>query len=108
MFTYNFFTYSQEQLNESQQKFLESCYEYQKQVSELQKKLLTTWVDMAPNGQTQPNFTETWQKSVNFQQECLNSLFDAQKMAANLTIDTQKQFWNNYFQMTKNIVKEKA
>lgn len=111
MFMNSFFTDSQAQFNDSQKKFLEFWYEYQKQLSESQKKLFQTWVDSISSGTTQSGFptatfSGNFETTLNFQQEWLNSALDAQKVAANLAVETQKQFWNNYFQMAKKIVQE--
>jgi|UPI00037A75A5 hypothetical protein len=105
--TDTFFTDSQRQFfSESQKKLAEIWDESQKQLSESQKKLVYTWIDNLPSGIIQVNISDTLQKALNFQRELVNSVLQTQQVAMQLTIETQKQFWENYFQITRKTAQE--
>lgn len=106
MATNSFFTDSQTQLTESQKKLAELLDESQKQLSESQKKLIYTWIDSLPRETTQVSFYENFEKALNFQRELINSALNAQQVTARLAMETQKQFWDNYFQVTKKTAQE--
>ena len=103
----SFFKDSQEQFNESQKKIAELWEQSLKQLSETQKKLVYTWVDSLRSGtKVQGNYSETLEKALKFQQELINSTINAQQVTLGLTIETQKQFWDNYFQIAHKGVQE--
>jgi len=103
MATTSFFTDSQAQFNESQKKLAELWNDSQKQLMESQKKLAETWMSSLPAGTTQVNFSENFEKTLNFQQELINSALNSQQVTARLVIETQKQFWDSYFQATQKM-----
>jgi hypothetical protein len=84
---------------ESQKKLTDIWDEFQKQLSESQKKLIYTWVNSLPNGKSRVNLSDTFQKTLNFQRELVNTTFKAQEVASKLGVETQKQFWDNYFKL---------
>jgi c-di-AMP phosphodiesterase-like protein len=102
----NFFTDSRRQFSESQKKLAEVWEESQKQLSESQKKLVETWIDNLPTGMIQVNLSDTFQKTLNFQREFVNVALNTQQVAMQLAMETQKQFWDNYFQMTQKTAQE--
>ncbi|WP_181314404.1 hypothetical protein [Phormidesmis priestleyi] len=57
---------------------------------ESQKKLADTWTQSLPKAATQVSSSETLDKTLNFQRELINSVINAQQVAARLTIETQK------------------
>ncbi|MDM9380362.1 hypothetical protein QUB80_06555 [Chlorogloeopsis sp. ULAP01] len=91
---------SQRQFSESQKKLTDIWNEFQKQLSESQKKLAYTWVNsLSTDGIIQEKIVETVQKNLNFQKELINTTLKAQETTARLGIETQKQFWDNYFKL---------
>lgn len=101
--TSNYFADTQAQLNESQKKYTELWKESQKELEESQKKLAETLTQSLPQGMTQTNPTESFEKTMNFQRELINAVINAQQVTARLTIETQKQFWDDYFKTTQKM-----
>lgn len=99
----SFFTDSQAQFNESQKKFTALWDESQKQLSESQKKLFQTWMDNFSQGTSLTNPSETFEKTLSFQRELVDSALNAQQVAVRLSMETQKQFWDSYFQTTQKM-----
>ncbi|MFQ4141038.1 hypothetical protein [Chlorogloeopsis sp. ULAP02] len=90
---------------ESQKKLTNTWNEIQKQLSESQKKLVYTWINsLSSGGKIQENFFETFQKNLNFQRELINAALKAQETTSKLGIETQKQFWDNYFKLIQKSV----
>ncbi|MCX7595280.1 MAG: hypothetical protein N2235_16275 [Fischerella sp.] len=104
--TTDIFTDSRRRFSESQKKLAEVWDESQKQLSESQKKLVYTWIDNLPTGMIQVNLSDTFQKTLNFQRELVNSALQAQQVAVQLAMETQRQFWDNYFQLTQKTAEE--
>ncbi|WP_013321448.1 hypothetical protein [Gloeothece verrucosa] len=79
--------------------------EYQKQFIELQQKFFDTWLKSLPNGKDAIKFPfpvpDAVDKSIEIQEELVNDYLAAQETAINLALDTQKKFWNNYFELMK-------
>lgn len=96
----------QHQLQKPQKKLADIWDESQKQLSESQKKLVYTWIDNFPTGMIQVNFSETFQKTLDFQRELVNATFKAQQLASKLGTETQRQFWDNYFQLMQKTAEE--
>ncbi len=101
--TNNYFTESQAQLNESQKKFAELWNDSQKELKELQKKLTEAWTQNLPKKTPQASPSESFEKAMNFQRELINSVLHAQQVSARLSIETQKQFWDDYFKTTQKM-----
>ena len=72
--------------------------EYLQQLSEWQKKLFDTWMANLPNGKTDINLSETFEKNLQVQEELVKTYLEAQKKASEMMMDTQKQFWDQYFE----------
>lgn len=100
----NFFTESQAQFSESQKKLVQLWDESQRQLIESQKKLVESWTSSLPSGIAQPDLTENFEKALSFQQDVVNSAISAQQTAVRLTMETQKQFWDSYFQSTRQMM----
>jgi hypothetical protein len=100
--TDNFFTESQRQFNESQKKLADIWDESQKQFTESQKKLFYTWVENFPKGTVQADVSEIFQKSLSFQRDLVSNILTTQQLTLQLSIETQKQFWNNYFHILQS------
>ncbi|AFY79165.1 MAG: thylakoid-associated protein [Hydrococcus sp. C42_A2020_068] len=72
--------------------------EYQKQFSEWQKKFIDTWLESLPNGKNALNFGENFEKTLKFQEEIVRSYLEVQEKTTQMLIETQKQFWSDYFE----------
>jgi hypothetical protein len=72
--------------------------QYQKQLGELQKKLVYAWIDNLPTASIQKDFSQTLQKTLDVQQELINVSLKTQAAVSELGVETQKYLWNNYFQ----------
>lgn len=101
--TNNYFTDSQAQFNESQKKFTELWNDSQKELKESQKKLTEAWNESLPKQPNQPSSSENFKKTMNFQQELINTVINTQQVTARFAIEAQKQFWDNYFQTTQKM-----
>ena len=97
---------SQAQWNESQKKMTELWNESQKQLIESQKKLVDAWIGNIPTGISPIDMTGNYEKALNFQRELVNSTLNAQQVSFHLAVETQKQFWDNYFQATQRIFQQ--
>ncbi|MEA5534422.1 hypothetical protein [Crocosphaera sp. XPORK-15E] len=97
----SFFTDSQKQFNESNQKLLKLWEESQTELFESQQKLIYKLIDSMDGGTSQTSFPESLEKALDFQRELINSSLNAQQVTAHLAIETQKQLWDSFFQMTK-------
>jgi hypothetical protein len=73
--------------------------QFSRQLSELQRGLFNSWASSMPNMQSSntPNFRETFDKSLRFQEQMVTSSLELQAMVARLSIEAQKQFWQSYF-----------
>ncbi len=101
--TNNYFTDSQAQLNESQKRLTELWNDSQKQLQDSQKKLSEAWTESLPKQPTPASSPESLEKAMNFQRELINTVINTQQVTARLVIETQKQFWDNYFQTTQKM-----
>ncbi len=77
--------------------------EYQRQFAEWQKKFFETWLETLPNGVNGFKTPETWDKSLEFQKDLVENYLKAQKTATELALETQKKFWEGYFEMMQKI-----
>ena len=48
------------------------------------------------------NFNENFAKTVRFQEEVVTSSLEFQALLARMSIESQKQFWENYFNTLRN------
>ncbi|HEY9846302.1 MAG TPA: hypothetical protein V6D03_08895 [Candidatus Caenarcaniphilales bacterium] len=73
--------------------------QFLKQLSDFQKTTLNSWTSTVPNMQSfNPlTFSETFDKTLKFQEEVVKSTLEFQALATNLSIETQKQLWEGYF-----------
>ena len=103
MFTNSFFTDYQAQFSESQKKLIHLWQDSQTQWSESQKKLIYAWLDTVRSGATPLSPSENIAKILEFQRELINSSLHTQQVATHLVLESQKQFWDSYFQMAQKI-----
>jgi uncharacterized protein YozE (UPF0346 family) len=106
MNTSRFFTESQAQFDASQKEFAQLWEGYQKQLTESQQELLNSWLNSIPDTNVSMNLSSSIDKALNFQQAFISSVLETQQAATRMTIETQKQFWNSYFQLAKKAVQQ--
>lgn len=84
--------------------------QFSRQLSEWQRAILNNWTAATHNmqGFNSQNFTETFDKTLGFQEEVLTSSLEFQAMLARMSIETQKQFWESYFNMLRKTQDKKA
>jgi hypothetical protein len=97
------FTETQAQMDESQKKLAALWSETQNQLVESQKKLIESWTDGFSSTANPMDAARNLEKVVLLQQETIDSALNAQKMAFNLAIETQRQLWKNYFQLSQRM-----
>jgi hypothetical protein len=105
MFTPDFLTESQGQMTEAQKKLTSLWGGYQQQLMESQKKLMNGLMGSFPTEMTPASFSESAAKTLDFQKELVNTTLDAQQTAVSMAIETQKQLWESYFEMTQKAMK---
>ncbi len=71
-----------------------------RQLSEVQRTAFTSWTSMMPTmqgGSSTPSFREGFDNTLKFQEEVVTNSLELQALLARLTMETQKQFWESYF-----------
>jgi hypothetical protein len=82
--------------------------EYQKQLREWQKKLVDTWIESLPNGKKELNFSENFEKALKLQEEAVKTYLEVQEKTTQTIIESQKQFWTDYFEMMRTKAADKT
>jgi hypothetical protein len=72
-------------------------------LKESQQDLTDTWTDSLPKKIDQPNPAETFEKTLNFQRKLIASTLNAQQVTTRLLLESQKQFWDDYFKTTEKM-----
>ena len=75
--------------------------DWQDQFSEWQKKYFDSWLESFPNGKTEVNFSETFDKALTLQEELVKTYLESQEKASQMMIESQKKFWHDYFEMMR-------
>jgi uncharacterized glyoxalase superfamily protein PhnB len=75
--------------------------EYQKQLADWQKQFLSTWLGAIPSGKPVFEFPTSVTQSLEVQEQVVKSYLEAQENAAKVALETQKKFWDSYFDLTK-------
>ncbi len=80
--------------------------EYQKQFFKWQKKVrgwqigvLDIWLDSLTIEKNLGNFSETFEKTLNSQEELVESFLEAMAMTMEMGVSLQTLFWNSYFEL---------
>lgn len=70
-----------------------------RQLSDMQRGIFSSWSSTMPNTQNfnTPNFRDTFDNTLKFQEQVVTSSLEFQALVARLSIETQKQFWESYF-----------
>ncbi|MBD1907847.1 hypothetical protein NDI37_10095 [Funiculus sociatus GB2-A5] len=84
--------------------------QFTRQLSELQSGIFKSWTSTMPTmqGFNTPNYRETFEKTLKFQEEVLTSSLQFQALVARLSIETQKQLWDAYFNTMRNTQLKKS
>jgi len=84
--------------------------QFLRQLSELQKVFFSTWNSSVPSMQNfnQQNSSETFNKALRFQEEVVTNSLEFQALVARMSIETQKQFWEGYFNVIRKTQIKKA
>lgn len=77
--------------------------QFLRQFSELQKGVLNNWTSMMPMQSINTlNFRENFDKTLKFQESAIANSLELQALLTRLSLETQKQFWDSYFNMLRN------
>ncbi|HEY9705773.1 MAG TPA: thylakoid-associated protein [Allocoleopsis sp.] len=79
-------------------KYLE---DYLQQLSEWQKKFFDTWVQNLPDLKNGLKMPESLEKGVDVQEQLVKNYLEAQETSTKLALETQKKFWESYFEMAR-------
>jgi hypothetical protein len=74
------------------------------QVSETQRQLFKSWTSTMPemqNYNTQ-NVRESMNNALNFQEQAVTSSLEFQALVSRLAIESQRQLWQNYFNVLRS------
>ncbi len=73
--------------------------QFLRQLTEVQSDILKSWSSAMPNMQSSntSNFRETFDRTLSFQENVVTSSLEFQALLARMSIETQKQFWEGYF-----------
>ena len=74
------------------------------QVTQTQRQLFKTWTSAIPgmdNSHTQ-NMRESFDKALNFQEQVVSSSLEFQTLMTRFALKSQKQLWQNYFNMLRS------
>ncbi len=76
-----------------------SLEQYLRQLSELQRGIFTSGASLMPNMQSSntQNFRDNLDKTLRFQEQVVTSSLEFQALFSRLSIEAQKQLWENYF-----------
>ncbi len=75
--------------------------DWQNRFSELQKKYFDSWLESFPSGKSEVTFPETFDKALKLQEELVNTYLESQEKATKMMIESQKKFWDDYFEMMR-------
>lgn len=81
-----------------------SFSEFLNQISEVQRQFFTNATSVIPGMQdsSQPRMRENFDNALNFQEQVVTTSLELQSLLARLTLESQKQLWNSYFNMLRS------
>ncbi len=82
--------------------------EYLEQLKEWQDKFFETWANSFPDVKEGVKLPENTEKTLKFQEELVGTYLETQKKTTDLLLDSQKQFWNQYFDVMKKATTQPA
>lgn len=78
--------------------------QFLRQVSEFQRGVFTSWTSMMPmQSINTPNLRENFDKALKFQETTITNSLEFQALLARMSLETQKQFWETYFNMLRKM-----
>ncbi|AFY79163.1 hypothetical protein Ple7327_4020 [Pleurocapsa sp. PCC 7327] len=79
--------------------------DYQQEIANWQKKYFDIWLETIPTtvGNNTLNFSENFDKTMKFQEEVVKTSLEAQEKTAQMLIEIQRQFWNNYVDLLRKV-----
>ncbi len=78
--------------------------QFLRQFSEFQKGVFTSWTSMMPmQSINTPNFRDNFDKTLKFQETAITNSLELQALLARMSLETQKQFWESYFNMLRKM-----
>lgn len=77
--------------------------EYQKQLVNWQKQLFDSWLENLKAAPNSLNAQEAYEKTLSYQEELVQTSFKVQEMTNKAVMESQKQFWDNYFEFMKKV-----
>lgn len=74
--------------------------DWSKEVLKVQRTMFDKWLEMIPmaDGMKTLNVTENVEQSLKFGEDVVKASLEFQEQANQATLQTQKLFWDNYFQ----------
>ncbi len=82
--------------------YQEQFTDWQEQFSEWQKKYYDSWLESFPSGKTEVSLSETFEQALKFEEVAINTYLESQEKATKMMIKSQKQFWDDYFEMMRS------
>lgn len=78
--------------------------QFLRQVSEFQRGVFTSWTSMMPmQSINTPNLRENFDKTLKFQETTITNSLEFQALLARMSLESQKQFWESYFNMLRKM-----
>ncbi len=81
--------------------------DYQKQFTEWQKKFVDTWLSTLPSANSF-KVPENLGQGIEVQQQLVTQYLEAQETAIKLSLETQKKFWEGYFELMRKTSEAKS
>ncbi|HEY9623119.1 MAG TPA: thylakoid-associated protein [Crinalium sp.] len=72
--------------------------DWQRHINDWQKQFFDAWTNNLPNTKDDIHFSEGFDKALGLQEEMVKSYLDAQEKANKMMLDSQRKFWNDYFE----------
>ena len=81
--------------------------DWSKEILKLQRTMFDKWLEVTPMaaGMKTLNVTENVEQSLKFGEDVVNASLELQEQANQATLQTQKLFWDNYFQNLRQATK---
>lgn len=82
-----------------------SSEQFFRQVSDLQRMTYENWVSTLPSMQSfsTSNYRDNFNKALSFQETLLSNSLELQAQLTRVYVDNQKQFWESYFKVLRNL-----
>lgn len=84
-----------------------SFTEYQQQLLRYQEDVINFWLNPFSPSQTKSSVSETWEKMLELQEETVKKLVDTPLEVAQSIADSQRKYWDNYFNLLRKPLETK-